>query len=176
MAFGKLKGAQPEDEIDLTQLDTLEELDKRLNEAREELQRPITNWDEVYIRIKLSPLGGDFNPQVFLATPVRIISWLLDQLNLHECRQQNAASISTAYLNHQLLWAIYGQGGGKGPKPTAKVKDFLPYPQTLSDSSKGPQGRGANVSEASRITLKRLLSAGLLPYDIFITLWRGPNQ
>lgn len=130
----------------------------------------------MYIRLKLSPLGPDFTPERFLTTPVRTLGWLLERLSEHEQNQHNLASVSVAHLNNQLMWASYGMGGGKGPKPQAKVVDFLPFPEAAKPTQPNSIYTNKEALNLTRESLRRALSSGRIPYDIFITLWRGPNQ
>lgn len=70
------------------------------------------------------------------------------------------------------MWAIYGMGGGKGPKPQADYKDFLPFPEAQKRVQS--EADAAQLQE-TRAALQRALAKGTLPYDIFIELWRGPR-
>lgn len=136
------------------------------------LDSPPTDWDRMYLRIKFSPLGPDFSPERFLATPLRTLLWLIDEIIAYERNQHNIASIATAHLNTQVMWAVYGMGGGKGPKPQAKVQDFLPFPE--GDKVR-PVETTALLTEL-RSALRSALGTGDLPYDIFVALWRGPHS
>lgn len=132
-----------------------------------------TNWDALYLRLKFSPLGTDFTPERFLATPVRTIFWLLEQITEYDMQRANVAAVSTAHLNNQLMWALYGFGGGKGPKPKATIQDFLPFPEAGKEK---PNVVATGPTAETRAALRHALASGELPYDIFLTLWRGPQQ
>lgn len=134
------------------------------------LNSELTNWDDLYLRIKFSALGSDFTTDRFLATPIKTLLWLVEKITEHEQLQHNIAAIPVAHLNTQVTWALYGMGGGKGPKPRVGPKDFLPFPEGTR-----PKTRVADL-DATRASLKQALATGELPYDIFIALWRGPSS
>lgn len=136
------------------------------------LSAPETDWDSLYVRLKLSPLGADFSPESFLATPVRTLKWLVTKVTEHEQYQHNLTAHGTAILNNQVMWALYGMGGGRGSKPTATYKDFLPFPEVLAAEENRIK---AQSLQQTRKVLTQLLHAGELPYDIFLSLWQGPN-
>lgn len=132
-----------------------------------------TDWDEIYLRIKFSPIGSDFSVEKFLATPVRKIFRIIKHITKHEETFFNYASVSAAHLNNQLMWAFHGFGGG-GPPPRATVEDFLPFP----DAARGKSGRShepRDITPETRTTLRRVLGEGRLSYDIFVELFRGPR-
>lgn len=83
-------------------------------------------------------------------------------------------SITTAHLNNQLMWAFYGLGGGEGAAPTATYRDFLPFPEA-GKHRPGSSHEPAGLTDETRQALKRALSTGQLPYDIFVELYRGPH-
>lgn len=124
------------------------------------------------MRLKLSPLGGDFTPEAFLATPVKTLRWLVTKITEHEQYQYNLTAHGTAILNNQVMWALYGMGGGKGPKPKATYKDFLPFPEVLA--AEESKIRSERLKQTRKV-LTQLLHTGELPYDIVLTLWQGPN-
>lgn len=137
------------------------------------VESPETDWDSLYVRLKLSPLGSDMTPESFLATPVRVIGWMLMKLNEHEQYQQNILAHGTAILNNQVMWAMYGMGGGKGPKPTTTYRDFLPFPEVANTQE---QARKSSRMKQTRKVLTELLQSGELPYNIVLALWHGPGK
>ena len=103
---------------------------------------------------------------------MRTLQWLLQEVADHEQQRYNAMSLSTAYLNAQLIWALYGLNGGKGPKPKLKLQDFLPFPEAGKEK-RSPSS--PTQLQATRVVLKRLLASGALPYPIFMQLYQGPH-
>lgn len=147
-------------------------MDNKIRGLQRLLSTPPTDWDEIYLRVKFSPIGADFTPERFLTTPIRKLFRILEYITEYEERFFNYASTSVAHLNNQLMWAFYGLGGGQGAAPTATYRDFLPFPEAgKRRSSHEPAG----VTEETRQALKRALGTGQLPYDIFVELYRGPR-
>lgn len=98
---------------------------------------------------------------------------ILEYILVHEERFFNHASVSTAHLNNQLVWAFHGLGGG-GAAPTVSYEDFLPFPEARKRRT-GQDQKPRDITPDTRDALRRALSSGQLPYDIFVELYRGPR-
>lgn len=133
-----------------------------------------TDWDEIYLRIKFSPIGQDFTPEKFLSTPVKKLFRILEYIVKHEELFFNYVSVSTAHLNNQLMWAFHGLGGGQGAPPSTTIEDFLPFPNAGKRQA-GRSHENKTITPETREALRRVLKDGQLPYDIFLELYRGPR-
>lgn len=166
------KGQERGQQEDLSDQDPDAHFEREYDELVAYLSAPETDWDTLYVRLKLSPLGSDFTPESFLATPVRTLKWLVSKVTEHEQYQHNLTAHGTAILNNQVMWALYGMGGGKGPKPKASYKDFLPFPEVLAAEEN--KAKKARLNQTRKV-LTQLLQTGELPYDIVLSLWQGPD-
>lgn len=112
------------------------------------INAPDTNWDRLYLRVRSSPLGGDFPRERFIRTPIQVITDILEWLDSEEQRTANLYSHAIGNLGVELAAIAHGFAGGKGKKPEIQPKDFYPYPnwKPLTDGpSAGPSAETKRI-------------------------------
>lgn len=119
----------------------------------------------MYLRIRCSPLGADFPADRFLRTPVRVIRWVLQELDNQEYGQANLNALPVARLTATLIGIAHGFSGSKRAAPKVEVKDFLPFPDWNPEGAKA-----AGPSEETVVLLKELLRKRRIPMPVFTAL------
>jgi hypothetical protein len=144
---------------------------QQIVDAERALKAELTDWDNIYLKIRMSPLGDDYPKEKFLRTPVQAIIPLLTHIDNEEQRANNISSLTTAKLCAQVLAIAHGMSGSKGKKPKIRVEDFLPFPDWSPDveGNKGP-------NEATKKILSMLIRERKLPMYIFVQLMSAPTE
>lgn len=136
-----------------------------LSECETLLRTPLTDWDDIYFKLRASPLKDDFTRERFVRTPVSVIRWATKRALDHEQEQANLQALTTARLTATLIQIAHGFSGSKGPAPRLQVKDFLPFPDWKPDieAAEGPD-------EVTRYLLSNLARARRIPMHVFSAL------
>ena len=139
--------------------------EETIKQCEQHLRTPVTDWDDIYLRLKASPLGTDFNRDQFLRTPIAVIRRVLDRIASIEQEKANAYSVSTARLTSVLINIAHGFSGSKSKAPKIDVKDFLPYPDWAPEAqeTEGP-------SETTIHILVNLVKRNAIPRHVFVSL------
>lgn len=136
-----------------------------LVKCEEQLKTQLTNWDEIYARIRMSSFGGDFPAHKFLRTPVSTISWVLEVIDEREKIDANINSITAAQLAQIVLQVSYAFSGSKKGAPKTTVKEFLPFPNFK------PHTQAANkASSSTKFILEKLIASREIPLEVYLAL------
>jgi hypothetical protein len=138
--------------------------------VEEVLRTPLADWDSIYFKIRVSPIGGDFTPASFLRTPISSIRWLLRRIDDYERGLLNAQSVSTAQLSALVLQIAHGFSGSKRPAPKANLRDFLPFPDFKPESASADE-----ADAATRFVLSELVKSRRLPMHVYAALTAGAS-
>lgn len=147
-----------------------------MRQAEATLAAPRSNWDQIYLRIRMSPIGADFPRERFLRTPISGIQDLLAYLDNEEQRRINLSSSSVAMLAYQVASIAFGMGGQKPPAEMT-TESFLPFGgwKPAADLF-SPEGDTPHpISSPSRTPglldkLTRLLKQQRLPVHVYLDL------
>ena len=114
----------------------------------------------LYLQLRCTSLGADYPKEVFIRTPIGLISHLLKTCHEDEKRRANIGSISTAKLTQVVLSVAQAFGGSKEPN-RSKISDFLPFELD------------AQASEAEELTkeiLTKLIMSQRIPSHVIAAL------
>lgn len=142
----------------------------KINEAV--LRTKETDWEDIFIKLRMSAIGNEFPIHKFVRTPVSVIKRLLERINDEEQRRANIAALTSAHVAQLIVATAHGFSGSKGAGPRTKPKDFLPFPDWVPlglDSNTGPD-------EGTRFVLSQLIKQGLLPAHVFTALISPPEN
>ena len=114
--------------------------EEQLKQIGEYLRTPPPDWNSIWLRLALSPLGREFPFEKFLRTPCKTIGKCIDAVDNLEQHQANRDSMTQAQTTHLLLMLGHAYSGSKKAPPKAKPVDFLPYPKFKGarDEHSGP--------------------------------------
>lgn len=144
--------------------------EQQLEACATALRAPLTDWDMVYMRVRLSALGGDFPRERFVRTPIGILNKVLVLVDNDYQRKLNELSYTTAQLNQLLLSVAHGFSGSKGRRPQTKPQDFLPFPDWKplnKESATGPDS-------TTKALLFSLHKNHRIPVHVFTALISSP--
>jgi hypothetical protein len=129
------------------------------------LRSPLTDWDQIYVRVRCSPMGVDYPAERFLRTPISTLRWLLRQIDDAEQAKANLASITTARLTQLVVQVAHGFSGSKRAAPKVKPNEFLPFPDWKPASTEvdGPD-------QPTKFILSELIRTRQIPLHVFATL------
>lgn len=137
------------------------------------LRTPETDWDRLYLRLRMSPLGSDYPRERFLRTPIAALGELMVYLENEEQRQANIQSAAVGKLGVQLAYIAWGFAGGKGGKPQVELKHFLPFPEWKPSL---PTSTLDGPTPETRSMLTRLFKERKLPAHVYTQLTTSPED
>lgn len=129
------------------------------------LRSPLTDWDQIYVRVRCSPMGADYPAERFLRTPISTLRWLLRQIDDAEKAKANLASITTARLTQIVVQVAHDFSGSKRAAPKVKPHEFLPFPDWKPASTEvdGPD-------QPTKFILSELIRTRQIPLHVFASL------
>lgn len=129
------------------------------------LKSEVTDWDEVYLRLRMSALGADFPADRFLRTPVAVIRRALREVDDKEKGTMNMEALPVARLTHVLIQVAHGFSGSKRASPQIDMKTFLPFPdwRPASQQADGP-------SPGTKHVLAELAGKRMIPLHVLAGL------
>lgn len=142
-----------------------------MRHAESVLKAPTTDWDDLYLRVKFSPVGADFNPSSFLRTPIASIRTILAKIDSEEQRVANIAAYTQANLTHLVVNVAHGFSGSKKAAPRIKPKDFLPFPDW-----EPTQSRAERIDAGTSFVLSQLVKQRRIPMHVFTALMSPPES
>lgn len=144
---------------------------QQIKDAEHTLKVELTDWDTVYLKIRMSPLGVDYPREAFLRTPVQTIVHLLSHIDNEDQRNSNVNSITTAKLCAQVIAIAHGMSGSKGKRPKISIEDYLPFPDwsPTAEVRKGPD-------DDTKKILSSLIRERKLPMYVFVQLITAPTE
>jgi hypothetical protein len=116
--------------------------------------------------VRGSVFGADFPRERFLATPLRTLYRVIQEISDLEQRQANIESITVARLTEVVIQSVHAMSGSRSRnKQKARAKDFLPFPdwKPVSAESEGP-------SESTKFVLGELIHARRIPMYVYLAL------
>ena len=137
--------------------------DQILKQAQETLSLPETDWEEIYFRLRVSPLGADFPAEVFIRTPIKVIRKALSKVENLEQYQANLHSL-TAQRGAALLFTALHTTQGHKP-PSMDERKLLPFPDWRPDNAPvlGP-------TEQTLKVLRKVFAERRIPLAAFTAL------
>lgn len=114
----------------------------------------------LYLQLRCTPVGADYPKEIFIRTPVGLITHLLKSCHEDERRRANIGSISTAKLTQVVISVAQGFGGSKERNRT-KISDFLPFELDQQSSE---------VEERTKQILTTLIKSQRIPAHVIAAL------
>lgn len=130
------------------------------------LREPLTDWDEVYFRIRASSLGCDMDSSTFIRTPIGYINKISKYIDDEEQREANIRSVTTAQLAVLLINVAHGFSGKRGNTPKVKATDFLPFPEWKPTNSNS----ASQIDPITKQILTQLIRRRAIPMYVFVSL------
>lgn len=115
----------------------------------------------------MSNLGVSYPPEVFVRTPISILTKASKLATFYECEKANALSHTAAQLIVSVLSIAHGFSGSKTAFKMSNPDMFLPYPNVKE--LKG-ESRVKGPSDSTKSVLFSLLKSDKLPLSIYVQL------
>lgn len=129
------------------------------------MRSPETDWDTIYFRIRISPMGPDFPRHKFLRTPISVLRWVIEKLDDMDQVKANMESITSARMADMMLKIAHGFSGSKKSPPNTKPTDFLPFPEY-----RPPTAESDGPSEPTKFVLTELIRSFQIPMHVYVAL------
>jgi hypothetical protein len=125
----------------------------------------------LYVRIKSSPLGAEYNRDSFVRTPIGVLRELMEHISSEEQRCANINSITQAHLAVLVITIAHGLSGSRRNPPKVKANEFLPFPDWRPNEEDKPQ-----LDQFTRQTLTKLIKGRRIPMHVFVALLSLPED